>query len=77
MVGSGSVDVSLHDGTLGGATAVLDDGHAGLDDRGLVGGRFWDSSLGFGRTCGRTYSKITQNMSKMFHLLTASLKPLL
>ena len=52
----------LHDGTLGGATAVLDDGDTGLEDGGLVGWRVWDRSLGLGRTCDRGY-KVTELQS--------------
>lgn len=37
--------MGLHDGALGGAAAVLDDGHPRLGDGRLVGRRLWDLSL--------------------------------
>lgn len=43
---------SLHDGTLGGAAAILDDGHSRLGDGRLVGRHLQDLSLGFRRAFG-------------------------
>lgn len=40
---------SLHDGTLGGAAAILDDGHSRLGDGRLVRRHLQDLSLGLRR----------------------------